>query len=294
MIKDKIVTNRKHKDRFFIFLFGNEARKEWTLSLYNAINGTNYKNPNDIHFNTIDDVIYMGMKNDISFIVDVEINVFEHQSSYNPNMPVRQLIYLAKLYEGFLAEAHGSIYSDKLIKLPTPKFVVFYNGKKRIDDEVTLYLSDSFNNGDKADIDVRVRMININSDSNKKLMKLCKPLKEYADFIEQIRIGMKSDTLRNAIDKAIDELPDDYEIKSIIMKNKAEVQGMILTEYGDELQMKKLQNEIAQRAAKSASAKTKREVRKEDKLLMVEILTEELGYSEAKAKKLVDKKFNKR
>mgnify|MGYP006936021288 CR=1 FL=1 len=94
-------TNGKYKDRLFKFFFGNPENKEWTLSLYNAVNESNYENADDIRYNTIDDAIYMNMKNDVSFIIEDTMSLYEQQSTYCPNMPLRFLMYLAKLYERF-------------------------------------------------------------------------------------------------------------------------------------------------------------------------------------------------
>ena len=88
-----MAVNEEHKDRVFKYLFGNPANREWTLALYNAVNGSNYENPEDIQFNTIDDAVYLGMRNDVSFIIVDELHLWEHQSTYNPNMPMRFLIY---------------------------------------------------------------------------------------------------------------------------------------------------------------------------------------------------------
>ncbi len=116
--------NKQHKDRIFRFIFGNPLKLEWTLSLYNAVNNSNYDNPQDIEFNTIEDAIYLGMKNDISFIflVTNELNLWEHQSSFNPNMPLRFLIYVGQLYEKYIEENNLNKYSKKA--LPLPKSVV--------------------------------------------------------------------------------------------------------------------------------------------------------------------------
>ena len=92
---------KEYKDRLFKFIFGNPENKQWTLSLYNAVNGTDYENPDEIRFNTIGDAVYMGMKNDASFIIFFEMNLWEHQSVFNPNMPMRFFLYAAKLYEGW-------------------------------------------------------------------------------------------------------------------------------------------------------------------------------------------------
>ena len=98
------VTNREYKDRLFVFIFGREENKEWTLSLYNAVNGTSYMDADAIEMTTIADVIYLGMRNDVSFVIADDLNLYEQQSSYNPNMPLRLLQYLGLLYEGYLAK----------------------------------------------------------------------------------------------------------------------------------------------------------------------------------------------
>ena len=106
--------NREYKDRVFKFIFGNPENKEWTLSLYNAVNGSQYKNPDEIQFNTIEDAVYMGMKNDVSFIIRSEMNLWEHQSSFNPNIPIRFLIYGGRLYEKYISATGYFQYSKKL------------------------------------------------------------------------------------------------------------------------------------------------------------------------------------
>ena len=90
--------NKEYKDRLFHFLFGREERKEWTLSLYNAVRGSGYTDKDNIQINTIDDVLYLGMHNDISFLIVGELNLFEQQSAFNPNMPLRMLQYISQLY----------------------------------------------------------------------------------------------------------------------------------------------------------------------------------------------------
>lgn len=276
-------------------MFGNEAHKEWTLSLYNAINGTNYSDSNAIEFNTIDDVIYMGMKNDISFLIGDEMNVFEHQSSYNPNMPVRQLMYLAKLYEGYISEGEESVYSSTRIALPTPKFIAFYNGTKTVQDETILKLSDSFLDHTKFDVEVKVRMININSDSNHPSMKSCKPLQENAMFIDTIRKGVQNQSLAQSIDGAIQEMPDDYEIKDIIIRHRAEVKGMILTEYNEEEEMRKIANSIRKSVTESVTKSVTESVTKSVTKSVTESVTKETAnqYTNAAVKALMKQGLTK-
>ena len=152
--------NDEHKDRVFKFLFGNPENKHWTLSLYNAVNGSSYSDPEEIQFNTIEDAVYLGMKNDVSFIILNEMNLWEHQSTFNPNMPMRFFLYAAKLYEKYIASSEYYAYSSTLQSVPRPKCICFYNGTKEQPEREVLKLSDAF--GGEGDIEVKVTMLNIN------------------------------------------------------------------------------------------------------------------------------------
>ena len=225
--------NNEHKDRVFKFLFGNPDNKAWTLALYNAVNGTNYTNPDDIQFNTIEDAIYLGMKNDISLIIMNEINLWEHQSTFNPNLPMRIFLYAAKLYEKYIANSDYYPYSSTLQKIPRPKCFCFYNGTAEQPERQILKLSDSFDS--EGDIEVKVTMLNINYGKNKKLMEVCEPLNEYAWLVDAIRKHQKNlMNLEAAVDAAINEMPNEFVIKKFLLSNKAEVKGMFLTEWDQE------------------------------------------------------------
>ena len=240
-----MIVHGEYKDRLFTFIFGCEENRSWTLSLYNAVNGSNYTNPNDIQITTIKEVLYMGMHNDVSFIISEQLNLFEQQSSYNPNMPLRQMQYVGNLYEQYIRRHHLNKYGSKLIELPVPKLVVFYNGETSKPDETILRLRDSFPGKSAADIAVRVRMININYGKNVNLLRACQPLKEYAWFVEQIRKNKAlipvddANRLTNAVNLAIRQMPDSFSIKQFILIHQSEVLGMLLTEY-DEVETMKL------------------------------------------------------
>lgn len=227
--------NKEHKDRLFCFLFGSESNKEWTLSLYNAVNGTDHRDADDILFTTMDDAIYMGMKNDVSFNLFHVMNIYEQQSTYNPNMGVRQLMYAGKLYDKYIHRNKLNIYGKRIVKLPIPKLVVFYNGTEGKEDRI-LKLSDAFETKGQAvesDIEVKVRMININYGQNRKLLGACRPLEEYAWLVKHIRENHEDMDIENAVDKAIDEMPADYVIRPFLIGNRAEVKGMCITEYNE-------------------------------------------------------------
>jgi hypothetical protein len=229
-------SNVQYKDRLFNYLFGAEENKAWTLSLYNAVNGSHYTDPSAIEITTIREVMYLGMHNDTSFLISDEMDLYEQQSSYNPNMPLRLMQYAGNLYEKYIKQRNLNKYGNTLIKLPVPKLVVFYNGTSDQPEEKTLKLSDSFPEGSDPDIEVRVRMINVNYGKNPRLMEACKPLAEYSWLVAEVR---KNNTTKDeegassAIDQAITAMPDDFLIKPFLEAHRAEVKGMLLAEYNE-------------------------------------------------------------
>ena len=236
MTETSTTTNQKYKDRLFNFIFGSDENREWTLSLYNAVNGSDYDDPSLIEYNTLKDVLFLGMKNDTSFLISDIMSVYEHQSTFNPNMPLRMLQYVGDLYAGYIEKNKYNKYGRKLINLPTPKLVTFYNGTSDREDETILKLTDSFSESsrDKSDIEVKVRMINVNYGKNKEIMDRCQPLREYSWLINEIKLYQKLEyAISAAAEKAIISMPNEFEIKRFLMIHKQEVQGMLDTEYNE-------------------------------------------------------------
>ena len=124
--------NRAYKDRLFIKIF---ERKEDLLSLYNAVNGSDYQDPDELEITTLDNAIYMHMKNDISFLIDGYMSLYEHQSTFNPNMPLRDCLYMLQIYQNHIDSQELDLYSSVLLKIPTPRLVVFYNGQEKMRNE---------------------------------------------------------------------------------------------------------------------------------------------------------------
>jgi len=232
----QVTVNKKYKDRLFIFIFANEEHKDWMLSLYNAVNKSHYEDSNEIKYNTIGSHLFMGMKNDASFLIGSEMNVYEHQSSYNPNMPLRQLQYVGTLYEGYVTEHNKNKYGSTQVMLPVPRLVCFYNGMDPKEDEVILKLESAFNEKerDKADITVQVRMLNINYGRNPDLLQLCKPLEEYSWIVDRIRIEYNDcKDLEKAVNAMIDAIPDDFILRPFLIKHRNEVYTMLIEEYDE-------------------------------------------------------------
>ena len=182
-MKNTINVRQTHKDRPFCNLF---SKKENALSLYNALNGTDYKNENELEIVTLEDALYLTMKNDVAVCLCDSINLWEQQSSVNPNMPLRGLMYFSKEYEGWLSANQKYIYGEKLVKIPAPKFYVLYNGEKQMPEREEYRLTDAFEHPSPG-YEWTAYMVNINSGNNPQLMKRCKVLNDYTEFITQIR-----------------------------------------------------------------------------------------------------------
>ena len=159
----------------------------------------------------------------------------EHQEKLDPNMPLRLMQYTSNIYETLITLQKKNKYGSKLIPLPVPKLVTFYNGMADKPEELILHLSDSFpeDKRDESDIQVQVRMININPGHNLSMVTKCKPLEEYTWTVAAIRENRKQMDIERAIDKALDDMPDDFEIKPFLSANRVGVKKMLLTEYNE-------------------------------------------------------------
>lgn len=225
---------RNVKDRLFRFLF--EKDREALLDLYNALNGTGYQDPSQLEILTIESAVYVVMKNDLAYVLSDTLSMYEHQSTYSPNLPVRFLIYLAQEYQMVIERTERSRYGSGQICLPTPQCVVFYNGTKEMPEEQTLKLSDAFENKKaRADVELTVRMLNINYGYNGALMEKCKVLEEYAKLVAATRDYMQSEKdMQSALNRAIDDCIEKGVLKEFLLRNRAEVLGMLLEEFDAE------------------------------------------------------------
>ena len=232
--------NRKYKDSLFRMVF---RRKEDLLDLYNAINGTNYTDALQLEINTIENVLYISMKNDVSFMIDGTMNLYEHQSSKNENMPLRGFLYFAKLFEKYLAEHDLDIYNSRIQKIPTPKYIVFYNGKSNEPDERIIRLSDAFEKKDGC-VECEARLLNINYGRNRELMEKCRRLEEYSIFVATVRACKKENvSLMTAVTQAIDDCIEKGILVDILKKQRSEVLEVVLTTFNQELYEKNLKQD---------------------------------------------------
>ena len=228
--------NRNHKDTVFRDLFGTEENRANALSLYNALRGTSYDDPSELEITTLGNVIYMGVKNDVSFLIGDETVLWEHQSTYNPNMPLRGLSYFAHLYTKWVEEKGYSAYDYRRIPLPRPRYAVFYIGREERPDCEVVRLSDAFMSEDAGDrqdaLEVTATVYNVNEGHNEGLASACSALAGYARLVATIREGrsrgMGAD---DAVDWAIRRCIDDGVLADYLSRRRAEVKDMLLTEF---------------------------------------------------------------
>ena len=227
-------TQKNYKDTVYRMLFKEPNN---ALSLYNSLNGTAYTDESMLEFNTLENAIYMGMKNDLSFLIMDQMHLYEQQSTYTPNMPLRDLFYVADLLQAYVKDK--SLYSSKQIKVPTPHFVVFYNGTAKLQEKIELKLSDSFEvETDEPELELKVQILNINLGMNEELKEKCPVLKEYVIYVERIREYVKKMPLEEAVEKAIEECVRDNILREFLLRQRAEVFKMSIYEYDEERELK--------------------------------------------------------
>ena len=236
-VSEKIpAANRQYEDTVFRMLF---SEKENLLSLYNAVTGNAYQNADDLKIVTLENAIYMGMKNDLAFMLETNIYLYEHQSTLNPNIPLRDLIYIGIEYQQYVDDK--SLYSSRLQKIPAPKFMVFYNGTDAVDDRVELRLSKAYEHlAGEPDLELKVLMLNVNEGHNKELMEQCQTLKEYAIYVARVRKYTSEMNLNDAVARAIDECIKEGILVEFLRKNRSELKMVSILEYDKEWEEKKL------------------------------------------------------
>jgi predicted transposase/invertase (TIGR01784 family) len=234
-------TNRNYKDSVFVDLFAHDiTAKENFISLYNALHGTNLDvKTTDVQPVMLEKVLYMKYYNDIAMLIDGKIVILiEHQSTINKNMPFRFLEYIARIYEKITTKDEK--FGRKLVKLPIPEFYVFYNGKDDYPTESVMKLSDAFmqldgklkNQLENANypLEISVKVVNINVDKENPILKRCEALKEYSEFIEQVRSNIEND-VHEPFTTAIKEAIKKGFLSDYLNRKSTEVQNMLLAEY---------------------------------------------------------------
>ena len=241
MSKDKCnPVQRNYKDTIFRMVFSD---KEALLSLYNAMTGKNYTDPEELEIVTLENAIYMNLKNDLAFVIHSSLYLCEHQSTDSPNLPMRSLFYISRELEKMTMRQ--SLYSLKQVKVPTPHFIVFYNGTDTSWECREEKLSDAFEQKTAhPELELKVTMLNINIGKNRELMKKCKPLFEYMQYVEKVRKYTSIMDIRLAVEKAVNECIQEGILAEFLLKNKAEAIQMSIFEYDEEKEMKIVRQDL--------------------------------------------------
>ena len=222
--------NRLYKSRLFVMIFEDKRN---LLELYNAVSGKHYEDPELLEINTLENAIYMSMRNDLSFLIDTRLSLYEHQSTYSPNLPLRFLLYLADLLSEMTKDEN--LYGSRKVQIPPPRFVVFYNGEEKQPDRKILKLSDLYTVAEEEHkLELEVLMLNINQGHNPELMKTCHTLWEYAEYTGRVREYAKKEGIAGAVEKAINECIQEGILKEFLEKNRAEAKNVSIYEYDQE------------------------------------------------------------
>ena len=215
--------NREYKSDVFSMLL---EEKENALLLYNALNDSDYTNPDDVEICTLEKGISLTVRNDASFVIDSSLNIYEHQSTVCPNMPLRSLIYVANHLEKRIKQQKLNLFGHTLVKIPTPKFIVFYNGKENQPEKYEYKLSDCFEKEtDNPQLELKCIVYNINKGNNAELLNRCGFLKDYMIFIDYVRYyyDEKNLSLGDSIEYAINRCIDEDVLKDFLIHHREEV-----------------------------------------------------------------------
>lgn len=224
--EEKARANLHYKDTVFRMLFLDKRR---LLGLYNAVSGRSYTDSEKLRIVLLESAVYMGMRNDVAFIIDTRLCLFEHQATVNPNMPLRFLQYVSAEYEKLIVT--NNLHRRGLVKVLNPHFVVFYNGAEKCAERQELRLSAAYEmQEEEPELELRVQVLNINEGFNEELKKACLTLKEYMQYVDRVR-GYAEEM---SIDEAVDECIREGILKDFLLQNKAEVKRMSIFEYNEE------------------------------------------------------------
>ena len=287
---DVLTVNRTFKSTLFIMLFED---KKNLLELYNAITGKHYADPELLEINTLENAIYMSMKNDVSFLIDGRLSLYEHQSTKNPNLPLRFLLYISHLYSRLTVKEN--LYGETIVQIPAPEFLIFYNGKDKMPERQILKLSDMYSVQEgQPKLELEATLLNISGSNNQKLKEACRTLGEYAIYTDKIRAYTEEMELSEAVDRAMDECIREDVLREFLMKHRAEARAMSIFEYDQERHMQQereagiekgkeqlLRRQVQKNLSRGMSISEIAEVLDETEERIQEIASEELSYGKA-------------
>lgn len=255
------MANKEYKSDVFSMLLQDKKR---AMEIYNAINGTDYDDPELVEMTTLDDKSFsLTVRNDASFILDANLSLYEHQSTYCPNMPLRDLLYFASIIQKQIKAQKRDIYGGRILKIPVPHFVVFYNGKEDAPDQYDLRLSDAFEKETKnPEIELVCHVYNINNGKNVPLLSRCQTLREYMYFVDMVRKNNEiSGNLEDAIEKAINQCMEENVLRDFLAQHREEVMHVMTLDYTFERRL-----EMQRAEAIEDGERIGKEIGKEEKL----------------------------
>ena len=279
MLVSQNATRRNYKDSVFVDLFAHDiSAKENFISLYNALHGTNLDAEiTEIQPVMLEKVLYMKYYNDVAMLIDNKIVVMiEHQSTINENMPFRFLEYIARIYEKITKPKEK--FERKLVKIPVPEFYVFYNGKEDFPSESEMKLSDAFIKLDENldynsdlkkhikkhnfPLEICVKVININVDKENPVLNRCEALKEYSEFMEQVKFNIEN-KIPEALTVAIKQSIKQGFLSDYLSRKSTEVENMLLTEYDYDTDIAVQRQEAYEDGAQQKAIETAKNMLKE-------------------------------
>ena len=220
-----VKAKRNYKDSIFRKLFNNKAA---IIDLYNALSGSDHPPDTYVKIVTLDNVIFGDRKNDLAFMIENRfIILIEMQSTVNPNMPLRFLVYIAKEFEKLFFSQQ--IYSSTQVKIPTPEIYVFYDGAKDIPLESELKLSDAFiAKCDKLYLELNVRVINVNYEKGAELLEKCRLLSDYSQLVHIAKMNyQRTHDLDTAVSEAVTECMEKDILRSFLKENGGEIMSFL-------------------------------------------------------------------
>jgi len=281
---------RNHKDGVAYKLFSG---KKESLSLYNCIMKTDYTNPDELEVVTLNSAIYIGRKNDNAIILHFNMLLTEFQTTFNPNMPLRTLIYVANEYEKYIAEHELNLYSEYIQEIPTPHFVTLYYGSKEQPEKQILKLSNAYKCKDESpELELMVTQYNVNPSYNEELKRRCPELDGYIKYVEKTRkYHRQGMTYEEAVKKSVDECIEEGILKEFFIKNKAEVISMTIFEYDEEEHMR-LEREEQYRKGEACGEKRGIEIgEKKGRIFGAIGILKDLGMSESEIENQIRTKY---